>query len=55
VNVAPSEEERASRGRGPSSEEAPPLLGSWRNLYLLLLVELAALVAGFAALTWWAS
>jgi hypothetical protein len=37
------------------SEEPPPLLGSWRNLYLLLAGELAALVLLFHALTWWAS
>jgi hypothetical protein len=36
-------------------DEPPPLLGSWRNLYLLLIVELAAVVAGFALLTWWAA
>jgi hypothetical protein len=42
-------------GRDVSPDEAPPLLGSWRNLYLLLLVELAALVAFFTAVTRWAS
>lgn len=36
-------------------EEPPPILGSWRRLYGVLLVELAALVGLFAALTWWAS
>ena len=36
-------------------EEPPPLLGSWRNVYLLLLAELAALVAAFALLAWWAA
>lgn len=36
-------------------DSRPPLLGTWRNLYVVLVVELAALVAGFAALTWWAS
>jgi hypothetical protein len=32
----------------------PPLLSSWRNLYLLVIGELAALVLFFYALTWWA-
>jgi hypothetical protein len=36
-------------------ESPPPLLGSWRNLYLLLLGELALLVAGFYALMRWAT
>ncbi len=48
--------EIAAKSRQPDPPDAPPpLLGSWRNLYVVLLVELAALVAGFAALTWWAS
>lgn len=33
----------------------PPLLSSWRNLYVLLVVELAGLVLLFYALTRWAS
>jgi hypothetical protein len=33
----------------------PPILGSWRNLYVLLVVESGALIAFFYALTWWAS
>ncbi len=42
--------------REPTPPDAPPpLLGSWRNLYVLVLVELAALVALFAVLTRWAS
>jgi len=36
-------------------DEPPPFLGRWRNVYLLVLVELAAVVALFALLTWWAS
>ena len=36
-------------------EEPPPILGTWTNLYGVLLVELATLVGLFAALTWWAS
>ena len=47
-------EQRGAAGpAGP--EDPPPLLGSWRNVYLLLLAELAALVAAFALLAWWAS
>jgi hypothetical protein len=33
----------------------PPLLSSWRNLYLLVLAELGALIFFFFALTRWAS
>jgi hypothetical protein len=36
-------------------EDPPPLLGSWRALYALVIGELAALVAVFYAITWWAS
>lgn len=36
-------------------DEPPPFLGSWRNIYLLLLIELAVLVIAFFALTGWAS
>jgi hypothetical protein len=41
--------------RPPAPDEPPPLLGSWRNLYGVLLVELAVLVGIFYALTRWAS
>jgi hypothetical protein len=37
------------------TSDPPPLLGSWRTLYAVVLGELAALVVFFAALTWWAS
>jgi hypothetical protein len=36
-------------------EDPPPFLGSWRNVYLVVVVELAVLVALFAALAGWAS
>jgi hypothetical protein len=39
----------------PPHDDPPPLLGSWRNLYWLVLGELAALVLLFFALTRWAS
>jgi hypothetical protein len=44
---------RAPRAGAPA--DPPPLLGSWRSLYLLLLAELAALVVLFYGLTRWAS
>lgn len=37
------------------ANDTPPVLGSWRNLYLLLVAELASLVLLFYALTRWAS
>jgi hypothetical protein len=36
-------------------EDPPPLLGSWRNLYWLVVGELGLLVLLFYALTRWAS
>ena len=39
----------------PEGDPPPPLFGSWRNLYWLLLGELVLLVAGFYALSRWAS
>lgn len=36
-------------------EQPPPFLSRWRNVYVLVLVELAVLVALFYALTRWAS
>ena len=36
-------------------DDPPPFLGSWRNIYLLVLGELALLVILFFALTRWAS
>lgn len=36
----------------PELDDVPPLLGSWRNIYLLVLGTLALLVALFRALTW---
>lgn len=35
----------------PELDDVPPLLGSWRNIYLLVLGILALLVALFWALT----
>ena len=44
--------------RPPREDEVaapPPVLGSWRRVYLVVLAELGALVALFYALTRWAS
>jgi len=35
----------------PELDDAPPLLGSWRNIYLFVLGTLALLIALFWALT----
>jgi hypothetical protein len=40
---------------GDDPEAPPPVLGSWRNVYLLILSVLALLIALFYALTRWAS
>lgn len=37
------------------ADDPPPLLGTWRKLYLLVLVELALLVALMLALARWAA
>lgn len=44
-----------SAPRDQPDGDPPPLLGSWRGLYWLLLGELALLVAGLYALSRWAS
>jgi len=48
-----------STDTGPKSasdaDDPPPILGRWRNVYLMLAAELVLLVALFAALAWWAS
>ncbi len=41
--------------RAIAAEEPPPFLSHWRNVYLLLVAELATLVGVFYALTRWAS
>ena len=38
-----------------SIEAPPPILGSWRNLYWLLVIELALLTLAGYLLTWWAA
>jgi len=39
----------------PDIDSPPPFLGRWRNVYLLVIGELALTVAAFYALTRWAS
>ena len=46
----PPETAPASAPR-PELDDAPPLLGSWRNIYLLVLGTLALTIALFWALT----
>ncbi len=46
----PPEPARAPKGR-PELDDAPPVLGSWRNIYLFVLGTFALLVALFWALT----
>lgn len=45
-------EPASSSDSRPELDDVPPLLGSWRNIYLLVLGTLALLVALFKALTW---
>lgn len=39
----------------PPKDNQPPFLGNWRNVYALLIGQLAVTVAVFYAVTWWAS
>jgi hypothetical protein len=44
------------RPNGPEPEEQPPpLLGSWRNIYAVLVLELLGTTAVLYALTRWLS
>jgi hypothetical protein len=38
-------------GRAPMPDEPPPFLGSWRRVYIAVLVYLALLIALFYAFT----
>lgn len=54
----PTDTEAARRKPRPSTGSTvppPPVIGSWRKIYALVLAELAALIALFYALTRWAS
>lgn len=37
---------------GPNGEDRPPLLRTWGQMYLVVILSLAATVLIFAALTW---
>ncbi len=39
----------------PMTEGAPPILGSWKRLYLLVLGELLLCVLGFRLFSWFFS
>ncbi len=39
----------------PEPDDPPPFLGSWRNVYLLLVAELLATAGALYALTRWLS
>ena len=41
--------------QAPPLEQPPPMLGSWRRLYLVLLIELLLITALSYALARWAS
>jgi len=44
---------RGEVARPPQDEDPPPpILGSWRNLYLLVAANLVVMVALFAVFTW---
>lgn len=36
-------------------EAPPPVLGTWRNVYVFMAAQLAVVVLALAALSWWAS
>jgi len=42
-------------GEPDPRDPPPPILSRWRNVYTLVIAELAVIVALFYALTWWAS
>jgi len=44
-----------ARKQAEQDTPPPPGLGSWRGLYVFLMVELLVTVALLRALTWWAS
>lgn len=56
AGVPPAREPQKGVAPPPASiDEPPPFLGSWRNVYRLVLGELAVLVILFYALTRWVS
>ena len=51
TDTSKSPEKAPAPAPRPELDDAPPLLGSWRNIYLLVLGNLALLVALFWAIT----
>ncbi len=51
TDTSKSPETAPARAPRPELDDAPPLLGSWRNIYLVVLGTLAFLIALFWALT----
>jgi len=41
------------RPEGDRLDATPPLLGSWRNLYAVVLLALASYIGVGSAVTWW--
>jgi len=54
TGVPPDATESGSR-QTVRGGDPPPFLGSWRKIYLLVVIELAVTVALFALLAGWAS
>ncbi|RKG71249.1 hypothetical protein D7V80_02565 [Corallococcus sp. CA054B] len=50
-NLTPPEPADAVPARRPELDDAPPLLGSWRNIYILVLGAFVLFVAVFWGLT----
>jgi hypothetical protein len=50
--MSASEQKPTSPG---GADDPPPILGSWRALYLALILELALITIASCLLTWWAS
>jgi hypothetical protein len=51
TDASKSPEKAPAPAPRPELDDAPPLLGSWRNIYLVVLGTLAAFIALFWALT----
>ena len=45
----------SAQGQQGAPDEPPPLLGSWRNVYAVVLLELAVVVVLLYALARWAT
>ncbi|MBN9687399.1 MULTISPECIES: hypothetical protein [unclassified Corallococcus] len=50
-NLTPPEPAEAAPAHRPELDDAPPLLGSWRNIYLLVLGTFVLFVVVFWGLT----